>query len=161
MIPGVGTFIACLVLPLEIGIVVGICINLLFILYHAARPKITVEILKSDDGVDYLMVTPDRCLIFPSMDYVRNLVTKHSIRKGIPVVLDCTHIYGADFTAATVIETITNDFYYRKQPLYFYNLKPSVSAVFSGLSPKGFKVVYNRDDLNNMLNSCVIKNNVC
>lgn len=37
------TFIACLVLPLEYGIIVGVGINLLFILYHAARPEITVE----------------------------------------------------------------------------------------------------------------------
>lgn len=46
LIPGVGTFIACLVLQLEIGILCGIGINILFILYHAARPKITVEKLK-------------------------------------------------------------------------------------------------------------------
>jgi len=44
LIPGFGTFIACLVLPLEFGILVGIGINILFILYHAARPKITIEI---------------------------------------------------------------------------------------------------------------------
>lgn len=43
LIPGVGTFIACLVLQLEIGILCGIGINILFILYHAARPKISVE----------------------------------------------------------------------------------------------------------------------
>lgn len=46
LIPGLGTFIACLLLPLEVGILTGIGINLLFILYHAARPKITVEVLK-------------------------------------------------------------------------------------------------------------------
>jgi len=43
LIPGFGTFIACLVLPLEYGILVGIGLNILFILYHAARPKITIE----------------------------------------------------------------------------------------------------------------------
>lgn len=37
------TFVACLVLPLEQGILVGIGINLIYILYHAARPKISVE----------------------------------------------------------------------------------------------------------------------
>lgn len=36
------------------------------------------------------MITPDRCLIFPSVDYVRNLVTKHSIKQSLPVVIDCT-----------------------------------------------------------------------
>ena len=45
LIPGIGTFIACLALPLEIGILFGIGLNMVFILYHAARPKISVETL--------------------------------------------------------------------------------------------------------------------
>lgn len=45
LIPGLAAFVACLVLPLQIGILVGIGINVLFILYHAARPKLRVETL--------------------------------------------------------------------------------------------------------------------
>nr|CAI5846377.1 unnamed protein product [Callosobruchus analis] len=149
LILGFTTFIACLVLALEIGILVGVGINLLFILYHAARPKIT-----SRAGTEYLMLTPDRCLIFPSVDYVRNLVTKHSIRQGIPVVIDCSHIYGADYTAAT-------DFSARNQPLFFYNLKPSVSSVFAGVSPKDFVSFYNEDEIDILLkNRSYLKNGI-
>ncbi|CAH1113647.1 unnamed protein product [Psylliodes chrysocephalus] len=148
---GFATFIACLVLALEIGILVGIGINMLFILYHAARPKITVEKNLSKENTEYLMLTPDRCLIFPSVDYVRNLVTKHSLRQAIPVVIDCSHIYGADYTAATVIEILTQDFAARDQPLFFYNLKPSVCAVFEGLCPKDFVVFYNEDHIDQLL----------
>lgn len=97
------------------------------------------------------MVTPDRCLIFPSVDYVRNLVTKHSVRQGIPVVIDCSHIYGADFTAATVIEILTKDFSKRGQPLFFYNLKPSVNNIFEGLAPVDFIVYYNEENLDDLL----------
>lgn len=97
------------------------------------------------------MLTPDRCLIFPSVDYVRNLVNKYSIRQGIPVVIDCSHIYGADYTAATAIEILTQDFVARDQPLFFYNLKPSVSSVFEGLSPKQFVVYYNREEIDTLL----------
>lgn len=99
------------------------------------------------------MLTPDRCLIFPSVDYVRNLVTKHSIRQAAPAVIDCSHIYGADYTAATVIESLTKDFANRDQPLIFYNLKPSVCSVFEGLSPKEFVVCYNEEDLDELLKS--------
>ena len=151
LIPGLGAFVACLALPLEIGILTGIAINMAFILYHAARPKMTVEILKTRMNVDYLMITPDRCLIFPSVDYVRNLVTKHSLKKNIPTVIDCSHIYGTDFTAATVIEAITNDFAKREQILFFYNLKPSVCAVFEGLSPVDFVVYYNEEQIDSLL----------
>ncbi|XP_011878239.1 PREDICTED: sodium-independent sulfate anion transporter isoform X2 [Vollenhovia emeryi] len=154
LIPGLGTFIACLVLQLEIGILCGVGINILFILYHAARPKISVEKLKTDHGVEYLMLTPDRCLIFPSVDYVRNLVNKYSRRAesvATPVVIDCSHIYGADYTAATVIEILTKDFAKRGQPLFFYNLKPSVYAVFEGVEPTDFVVYYNQETLDALL----------
>lgn len=45
LIPGMAAFVACLVFPLEIGILAGIAINIMFILYHAARPKISIEFL--------------------------------------------------------------------------------------------------------------------
>jgi len=98
-----------------------------------------------------LILTPDRCLIFPSTDYVRNLVTKQSRKQNIPVVIDCSHIYGADYTAATVVGSITKDFASRNQPLFFYNLKPSVSAMFEGLSPQDFVVYYDHDQLDDLL----------
>ncbi|XP_059472338.1 sodium-independent sulfate anion transporter [Neocloeon triangulifer] len=152
LIPGLGTFIFCLGIKLEIGIIVGVGINILFILYQAARPKISMERLFTRDGAEYIMLTPDRCLIFPSVDYVRNLVTKHGTRQGmIPVVIDCSHIYGADFTAARVVESLTNDFAARNQPLFFYNLKPSVVAIFEGLQPKDFVIFYEEDDLDMLL----------
>lgn len=79
------------------------------------------------------MLTPDRCLIFPSVEYVKNLVNKLGAKSQVPVVIDCTHIYGADYTAATVIETLVDDFSARQQMLIFYNLKPSVGQVFEGV----------------------------
>ncbi|CAB0015539.1 unnamed protein product, partial [Nesidiocoris tenuis] len=108
-------------------------------------------LMRSRAGVEYLLLTPDRCLIFPSVDYVSTLVMKQSVRRGIPVVIDCSHIYGADFTAAKVIEVLCNDFSRRQQPLFFYNLKTSVVAVFEGVQPKDFIVYYNEDELDNLL----------
>lgn len=43
LIPGFGTFVACLVLKLEFGILLGIMIQILFLLYNAARPKIHMQ----------------------------------------------------------------------------------------------------------------------
>lgn len=157
LVPGLGAFFSCLALPLEMGILVGIGINMAFILYHAARPKISIETLVTVSGSKYLILTPDRCLIFPSVDYVRNLVVKQSIRQNLPVVIDCSHIYGADFTAAKVIEMLTNDFATRQQPLFFYNLKPSVYAIFEGLKPIDFVVYYREDQLDDLLKESAYK----
>lgn len=133
------------------GILVGIGLNMAFILYHAARPKISVEVKKTHNEVEYLMITPDRAFIFPSADYVRNLVMKQSMKQNLPVVIDATHIYGADYTAASVILSLTQDFSLRKQPLFFYNLKSSVCSVFEGLSPKDFVVFYREENLDELL----------
>lgn len=64
---------------------------------------------------------------------MKNLVNKLGAKSQVPVVIDCTHIYGADYTAATVIETLVADFSKRNQMLIFYNLKPSVGQVFEGV----------------------------
>ncbi|CAG9785891.1 unnamed protein product [Diatraea saccharalis] len=152
LIPGVGTFVLCLTLPLELGILTGVVVNIIFILYHAARPKFSVEMLKSASGVEYLMVTPDRCLMFPSVDYVRRLVTKFASGSSVPVVLECTHIYSADYTAAKSIEQLTADFHARRQPLYFYNVKPSVCSIFEAVAkPEHFVVFYEDEELDRLL----------
>lgn len=151
LIPGLFTFFACLFLPLEIGVLFGIGLNLTSILYHAARPKISIREYKTRAGFKCLMLTPDRCLVFPSADYVRNLVTKHSLKRNMPVVIDCSHVYGADFTAAKVIEMLTKDFSDRGQALFFYNLKPSVVEVFKGVKPKELVFYYHKRELDRLL----------
>ncbi|RVE44146.1 hypothetical protein evm_011193 [Chilo suppressalis] len=152
LIPGIGTFVLCLTLPLELGILTGVVVNIIFILYHAARPKFSVEMLKTEAGVEYLMVTPDRCLMFPSVDYVRRLVTKCAASSSVPVVLECTHIYSADYTAAKSIEHLTADFHARRQPLYFYNVKPSVCSIFEAVAkPEHFVVFYEDEELDRLL----------
>lgn len=114
-------------------------------------------IFQSSKGIDYLLLTPDRCLIFPSIAYVKKLVNKYSLRQGVPVVIDCSHIYGADYTAAQAIESLTKDFAARNQPLLFYNIKPSVSTVFQSLVPEDLVMYYNENDLDDLLVSSCCK----
>lgn len=96
------------------------------------------------------MLTPDRCLIFPSMEFVRKVINKQGVKSTLPVVLDCTHIYGADFTAAKVISTMVMDFAQREQPLLFYNLQPRVAQVFEGVN-KDLVAIYDIDTLHDKL----------
>lgn len=108
--------------------------------------------LQTEAGVEYLIITPDRCLMFPSVDYVRRLVTKCAASSSVPVVLECTHIYSADYTAAKSIEQLTADFHARRQPLYFYNVKPSVCSIFEAVAkPEHFVVFYEDEELDRLL----------
>ncbi|ALC38932.1 CG9702 [Drosophila busckii] len=152
LVPGVLAFITCLVLPLEIGIMVAIAANQLYILYHSARPKITLEQLETEHGLKFLKITPDRCLIFPSVEFVRNMIIKSGSKSSLPVVIDCTYIYAADFTAAKVISSIVQDFQQRGQKIIFFNLKPSVVSIFEGLQTR-LVLCYNMYALNQELSA--------
>ncbi|XP_047106126.1 sodium-independent sulfate anion transporter-like [Schistocerca piceifrons] len=154
LIPACATFLSCLFYRLELGIVVGIGINVVFLLYASARPSVKVEKFVSSSGCEYLLITPDRSLVFPSVEYVRNVVSKAGIKQGsssIPVVIDSRHIQAVDFTAAKGIKSLIEDFYKRNQPILFYNLKPSVVEIFQGVQPKDLKHCSNEAELNEML----------
>lgn len=163
-------------MPLEIGILIAIGVNLLFILYHSARPKVSLETIEvrflhlipydlnynlsfslhpqTSEGIKFLKLTPDRCLIFPSVEFVRNLILKSGAKTSLPVVIDCTYIYGADYTAAKVISSMVQDFKHRNQKIIFFNLKPSVVHIFEGLNCK-LSLCYNIDCLMQELRKAV------
>jgi sodium-independent sulfate anion transporter 11 len=50
VIPALATFVACLAVSLETGILIGLLIDFMFILYHAARPKISLKKLTVSDS---------------------------------------------------------------------------------------------------------------
>mgnify|MGYP005984332669 FL=1 len=43
LVPFFVTLAACLLLSIEIGILVGVCVDIIFVLYGAARPKVLIE----------------------------------------------------------------------------------------------------------------------
>lgn len=63
-----------------------------------------IFLFQSINGCEYLVITPDRSLVFPSVEYVRAVISKQGTKQGtaVPVVIDSTHIQAADFTAAKV-----------------------------------------------------------
>ena len=55
------------------------------------------------NGASYLLIAPDRDLVFPSIGYVRSVINQAAVEEGqsrLTVVVDCGRISAADFTAA-------------------------------------------------------------
>ena len=101
---------------------------------------------------EFIWVSPDRALIFPSTNYVRNIINKAAAkRRSIPVVLDCTHISSADFTTAKGFKGMITDFKSRNQLIIFYNTHSSVLDTFLGVHVEDFTVVHSLEELHNHL----------
>lgn len=149
LIPAFATFFGCLFWALEYGILVGVGVQILFVLYNIARPRVKVYMRKVNN-IPYLLVVPDRALVFPSIGYVRSVINKAGINQGQsrwPVVLDCSHISSADFTAAKGFKAMISDFRRRGQPIIFYNTCTSVADTFLGVNHEEFVIIYSEEEL--------------
>ncbi|KAJ9600808.1 hypothetical protein L9F63_001020 [Diploptera punctata] len=131
LIPGFVTLIACLWIGVEIGIVIGVAIDIVFLLYFNARPGVEVERTHVIIGIQYVMVTPNSGLLFPAVDFVREAVSKAGADKVNVIVLNCRHVVHADFTAAQGIQSLLKDFKRQEKHVVFFNLSPRVAKIIS------------------------------
>lgn len=149
IIPAVVTFGSCLMLRLELGIVIGIGVNLLFLLYASARPSVKVTRATSASGVEHVVAAVGSALSFPAAEFVRRALHKAAPR--LPLVVDATHVRAADFTAAEGIKALIEDFESRGQTLIFYNVSPSLGSVLQGVRPRRLLVCSSATQLDLLL----------
>jgi len=143
LLPGFVSFIVGLFYELEMGIFFGMGVHIVIVLYYTARPKVEVEI-RQVCGHQYVSVTPDQAIVFPSVSFIRNLVSKAGRRQAdaqIPVVIQCEHINKADFTAASGFKAMVEDFEGRKQPVFWLNPGPKLTTTMRSAVGPSFKVI--------------------
>ncbi|XP_076292343.1 sodium-independent sulfate anion transporter [Lasioglossum baleicum] len=156
LIPMFVTFLFCLTVGVEYGILMGVGTNLVFLLYPSARPTIHVDKCTTASGAEYLLVTPGNSLYFPAVDFIKKSVGNAGIKQGscqVPVVVDCRYVLGADFTAAKGIATLINEFNSRKQGLYFYNPRSDVITVLKGTCGEEFQYISTQEELSYFLST--------
>ncbi|XP_013143583.1 PREDICTED: sodium-independent sulfate anion transporter [Papilio polytes] len=135
LMPAFATFAICLVVGVELGIVAGVVLNVVLLLYPSARPQLEAEIVTTSSGFNYLLVTVGNSLYFPSVEYIRQYVSRAAQKQAacsMPVVIDCRYVLGADFTAAKGLCALSSSLSSRGQPLVLLSPRASVAAVFSG-----------------------------
>ena len=104
-------------------------------------------------STQFLLIQLDRSMTFPSVEYIRYIVTKASRSVGqnkLPMVIDCSHIQFADFTAAEGLRDLISIFKKREQVLLLWKAKDSVIRIIEGVG-SGFHVVKTDYELENIL----------
>ena len=102
-----------------------------------------------------MVVHLDRSLVFPAVNHVRGAITKIGLGEGrsvAPVVVDCSHVYASDYTAAEGLSDMTRDFEKRGQAVLFLDMQKDVEAIFKGPDDRGvITVVRGREHLQSVL----------
>ncbi|XP_051171323.1 sodium-independent sulfate anion transporter-like [Leptopilina boulardi] len=115
LIPALVTFLSCLFAGVELGIIIGVIIDIAILIYFNARPTMYIE-YRNTLSSPYILVRPSAGLMFPAVDYLRTYLTeclnedKRNAKKNqLNIVLDCSHIDRIDFTAMQGINSVVRD----------------------------------------------------
>lgn len=128
LIPLIVTMICCLAWSLEYGMIAGIVINLVLLLYFSARPGLLIE-ERVVDGIGILFVSPKQSLSFPAAEYLREQVMERcdQVPDSVPVVIEGRNVVRIDATVAKNLALLHNDLEARKQKLIFWNWPEKVT----------------------------------
>lgn len=152
VLPLIATVLGCLFLGLDYGILVGIFVNLLYILYNAARPVVTKEETKVSD-LEVLLVRPEQSLIYPSAEYVRESIMKSCLKKDKQalLVIDGRNMHSIDSTVAKNMKTLTQDLSTREQNVVFWNWQTASVETCLGLDRQLEKYFRNEESVEKLL----------
>ena len=105
---------------------------------------------QDSSNVDYLWITPDRALVYSSVNYVRTVIGRkidESTDNYSAVVIDCSQITSVDFTTVKGLKAVVDEFKFHEKPVLFYNPNPSSTHTFEGACPKDIVIVNALDHL--------------
>lgn len=152
IIPLIGALIACLLLGLEFGILIGIGLNVIFLLYTTSRPKIQFEIIKASQR-DIMIVVPDQSLIFSAAEHFKYKVLKHVLQNPtiLAIILNGEYVQSIDATVAKTLESIVDDLKIQNRQILFWNWKQQPIGVAWRLNRQFGNLFFNAPTINEIL----------
>ncbi|XP_014092421.2 sodium-independent sulfate anion transporter isoform X1 [Bactrocera oleae] len=143
MIPFLVTVLCCLFWTLEYGMVCGIVVNTLFILYKSARPTIIITEEKLLKDIVIAMVDIQENLNYSSAEYLKSKVVRyisaHSEKIG-KVVIRGEEIHTIDYTVALNILSLKQDLLALNCELLCWNWQIPSAGVVCRLHPDARKM---------------------
>ncbi|XP_043502293.1 sodium-independent sulfate anion transporter-like [Polistes fuscatus] len=133
IVPLMVTLICCLALSLEYGMIAGIAINLIHLLYFTARPGLLIEERVVDNDITVLFVIPKQSLSFPAAEYLREQVMEWCDRctENVPVIIDGCNVLRIDSTVAKNLALLHIDLEARRQKLIFWNWSEKLQNILT------------------------------
>ncbi|XP_019869624.1 sodium-independent sulfate anion transporter isoform X2 [Aethina tumida] len=152
IIPFMVTLISCLVLGVGVGIIVGVCVDLVILLYGIARPKILFE--KLHHKKEYLRVTPTSSISFPSAQYIRENIVKYNgglEKNNDIIVIDCHRIHKLDFTGGKCFGDLVKDLKTKGKFIVFLLPHRNMEEVIKLTCDPSIPIVHYENEVRNLI----------
>ncbi|NXC37810.1 S2611 protein, partial [Penelope pileata] len=134
LVPLCVTFLLCF-WEVQYGIVAGVLVSALLLLYSAARPPIKV----SEQGV--LLVQPGSSLHFPATEHLQDIIRDRALAASSPcsIILDCRHVSSIDYTAVLGLAELLQELRRHGISLAFCSLQDPVLRALLAADLEGFQ----------------------
>ncbi|XP_065557315.1 sodium-independent sulfate anion transporter-like isoform X2 [Artemia franciscana] len=142
LVPLFTTFIAGLIVGLELAIIIGAVVHILIMSFGNARPRVSIYVSEKDDA-NTVVVRPKENLVFPSSDYFVSLVKKRAKNAGTvnTVVLDLTLVSRLDYAGAKMLKSLSDEFTKSDIEVVATNLSREVKKTLTGIRAKNLKII--------------------
>lgn len=134
LIPFIATIVICLFWSLSYGILCGVAINLIFVMYSSARPKFKVLQDKLSSGREVYLLKPNCGLHFTSAEHLRGVILEQCTNTQMTVVLNGEFIGNLDITVAKTIVDLVEELKARGQQIILWNFKETLRDICVGLN---------------------------
>ncbi|XP_051491110.1 sodium-independent sulfate anion transporter isoform X3 [Apus apus] len=135
LVPLCVTFLLCF-WEVQYGIVAGVLVSGILLLYSIARPPIKVL-----EG-DVLVVQPGSSLHFPAVECLRDAICSRALAAPSPprsIILDCHHISSIDYTAVVGLAELLQELHNHSLSLAFCSVQDTVLQVLLSADLEGFQ----------------------
>ncbi|XP_050764601.1 sodium-independent sulfate anion transporter [Gymnogyps californianus] len=142
LVPLCVTFLLCF-WEVQYGIVAGVLVSGILLLYSIARPPIKVS-----EG-DVLLVQPGSSLHFPAIECLQDAVCSRALAGASPprsVILDCCHISSIDYTVVVGLAELLQELRKHGLSLAFCSLQDPVLQVLLSADLEGFQHFPSREE---------------
>uniref|UniRef100_A0A8C9NB77 Solute carrier family 26 member 11 n=1 Tax=Serinus canaria TaxID=9135 RepID=A0A8C9NB77_SERCA len=138
LVPLCVTFLLCF-WEVQYGIVAGVLVSGLLLLYSIARPPIRVSFSPA-----LVLVLPafQSSLHFPAVEHLRDSVCSRALAAASParsVLLDCSHVSSIDYTAVLGLAELLQELHRHGLSLAFCGLQDPVLQVLLSADLEGFQ----------------------
>ncbi|XP_034239856.1 sodium-independent sulfate anion transporter-like [Thrips palmi] len=131
----VATFLTCLWLGVEVGLVVGMLLDATRLLQPWTTPAVADTARQSEDGAEYVLVRPSLGLLYPGVEALRQHAsgTAKGLGRGeLPVVLDFSAVVTLDYSGASALVALAKELQQGGQRLLLTGTRPGARAKLVG-----------------------------
>lgn len=131
------TIAVCLVLGLEYGIVSGIVIEALVLLYITSRPSVEVKSIKGDKG-DLVLIPLNGNISYCAAEHIRKIVLKASqqAQEETIVAVDGSNLRSMDSTVASNLMSVVKDLEKKSVQVFFLNFSSELKRICISINIK-------------------------